>query len=148
MLGEVDVEVKCGDSQAHLPLVVVEGNGPNLFGRNWLEAVKLDWGVIHQLRSDSLQELMSRHKGVFEAGLGTMVGYQAKIYVDTKAVPQFCRARPVPYAMRAKVEHALERMVQEGILEPVQYAEWAAPIVPVMKSDGTVRICGDLSHCE
>ena len=44
VLGEVKVEVKCGDSRARLPLVVVEGNGPSLFGRNWLQAVKLDWG--------------------------------------------------------------------------------------------------------
>ena len=45
--------------------------------------------------------------------------------------------------MRAKVEQALDRMVEEGILEPVQYSEWAVPIVPVLKGDGTVRVCGD-----
>ena len=32
----------------------------------------------------------------------------------------------------------------EGTLEPVETAEWAAPIVPVVKSDKqSVRICGD-----
>jgi hypothetical protein len=30
-----------------------------------------------------------------------------------------------------------------GILEKIEYSEWAAPIVPVLKSDGSVRICGD-----
>ena len=46
--------------------------------------------------------------------------------------------------MRTKVEEKLERLTKEGIIEPVQYAEWAAPIVPVLKSDKTsVRICGD-----
>ena len=34
-------------------------------------------------------------------------------------------------------------MRKEGIIEPVPFSEWAAPIVPVMKQDGTVRICGD-----
>ena len=34
-------------------------------------------------------------------------------------------------------------MRAEGIIEPVQFADWAAPIVPVVKKDGTVRICGD-----
>ena len=143
VLGKIDVVVKCGDSSARLPLVVIEGNGPNLFGRNWLQAIKLDWGVIHQLQVDSLQELMAQYKGVFEPGLGKMTGYQAKIHIDPNAAPRFCRARPVPYAMRVKVEQALDRMVEQGILEPVQYAEWAAPIVPVLKGDGTVRICGD-----
>ena len=29
------------------------------------------------------------------------------------------------------------------IYEPVQYSKWAAPVVPILKDDGTVRICGD-----
>jgi len=34
--------------------------------------------------------------------------------------------------------------VKQGILEPVEFAEWAAPIVPVVKSDkSSVGICGD-----
>ncbi len=33
--------------------------------------------------------------------------------------------------------------MEEKIIEPVQFAEWAAPIVPVKKSDGSIRICGD-----
>lgn len=33
--------------------------------------------------------------------------------------------------------------MEEVILEPIQHAEWAAPIVPVLKSDQSVRICGD-----
>ena len=37
ILGTYDVQV-CYQSQVHtLPLVVVQGQGPSLFGRNWLE---------------------------------------------------------------------------------------------------------------
>ena len=37
-------------------------------------------------------------------------------------------------------------MEAEGIIEPLQFSEWASPIVPVVKSDKkSVRICGDFS---
>ena len=68
MIGQVEVEVCYEEQQVKVPLLVVKGKGPSLFGQDWL----------------------------------------------TK------------------------------ILEPVQFADWAAPIVPVVKSDGkSFRICGD-----
>ena len=43
-----------------------------------------------------------------------------------------------------KVEEELTRLVAEGILEPVTFTDWAAPIVAIRKSDKqSVRICGD-----
>ena len=34
--------------------------------------------------------------------------------------------------------------MDEGIIESVQFADWAVPIVPVVKQDKvSVRICGD-----
>ena len=40
----------------------------------------------------------------------------------------------------------LERLQKQGTLEPVDIAEWAAPIVVVLKKDcKSVRICGDFS---
>ena len=46
--------------------------------------------------------------------------------------------------MKVKVEEELEWLVKQGILEPVEFADWAAPIVPVVKSDKSlVSICGD-----
>ena len=49
----------------------------------------------------------------------------------------------MPYVLREKIEHDLERLEKAGTIEPVQYSEWATPVVPVMKHDGTVRVCGD-----
>ena len=86
---------------------------------------------------------MYRHQEVFGEELGILKGYEAKIHIDAGATPWFCHAQPVPYPMRTKVEQELERLACEGILEPVQHSDWAAPIVPVLKEDKSVQICGN-----
>ena len=64
--------------------------------------------------------------------------------VDPDATPCFSKARTVPYAMHERLEEELSRLVAEGTLEPINYSDWAAPIVPVLKSDcKSVRVCGD-----
>ena len=72
-----------------------------------------------------------------------MQGVIAKIHVDPNATPKFYKARSVPFALQAGVEEELERLQKQGIIEPVQFSDWAAPIVPVVKRDGKIRICGD-----
>ncbi|XP_053967933.1 uncharacterized protein K02A2.6-like [Anastrepha ludens] len=39
----------------------------------------------------------------------------------------------------------LNRLHQLGVITPVEFSEWAAPIVAVKKPSGKVRICGDYS---
>ena len=38
---------------------------------------------------------------------------------------------------------AIDRLISQGIILPVDSADWGTPIVPVLKSDGSVRICAD-----
>ncbi|XP_026328081.1 uncharacterized protein LOC113233521, partial [Hyposmocoma kahamanoa] len=38
---------------------------------------------------------------------------------------------------------ALDDMVRDGIISPVTTSDWATPIVPIMKKDGTIRVCAD-----
>ena len=45
--------------------------------------------------------------------------------------------------MRGKVNTEIDRLTREGVIEPVEFADWATPIVPVVKTDGSVRLCGD-----
>ena len=80
---------------------------------------------------------------MFEEGLGTFTGPKTKIHVKENAVPKFCKTQPVPYAMKVKIEEELKRLQEEGTIEPVQFSEWAAPIVPILKPDNSIRIRGD-----
>ena len=49
----------------------------------------------------------------------------------------------MPYALKEKVEQELQRLEEEGIIYKVSQSDWAAPVVPVPKKDGTLRVCGD-----
>ena len=90
--------------------------------------------------------MLRSHEAVFHGGLGALEGYQARILVDPDATPRFSKAHSVPYAYWELVEKELDHLVSEGILEPVEFSEWASPIVPVLKSDNkSVRVCGGLS---
>ena len=69
---------------------------------------------------------------MFQDELGTLQGFKAKILVDEQVTPCFCKARSVPYSLKDLMDKELDRLVAEGILEPVQFSDWASPIVPVL----------------
>ena len=72
-----------------------------------------------------------------------MKDVEVKIELKDNVSPRFCKARPVPYAIREEVEREIERLVEQGIYEPVKYSDWACPIVPVRKDNGEIKVCGD-----
>lgn len=37
----------------------------------------------------------------------------------------------------------MDRSARKGVIETVKFSKWAARIVPVLKSDRKIRICGD-----
>ena len=45
------------------------------------------------------------------------------------------------------MDDELSQLVEEGTLVPVQFSEWAAPIVVVLKGDkSSICICGDFTQ--
>ena len=95
--------------------------------------IKLNWNSIFNIQEGNpqLQKILDAYKDVFGEELGTLKGTEAKISVALSAPPKFMKARPVPYALKAKVEKELDRLQSESIISPVEFTEWAAPIVPV-----------------
>ena len=59
------------------------------------------------------------------------------------AQPKFCKARPVPYALQEAVDAEYRRLESEGIVEKVEFSEWATPVVHVPEAGGTTRSFGD-----
>ena len=148
------VQVQHNNQNVELELFIVDSDHDTipLMGRSWLDVLQLDWSSIKRLgNSDnvetdniySLKELLLAHSALFNDELGTMKGFQAKISIKQEAQPKFMKFRPVPLALRAKVGQEIDRLEKSGVLTPVKYSDWATPIVPVIKDDGSVRVCGD-----
>ena len=87
--------------------------------------------------------MVDKYSEVFKDELGTLQGTKAKIHVDPQATLKFFKPRSVLYILCKRVEKELDQLLNEGIIEPVQFSDWAAPIVPIVKEDGMIRICED-----
>jgi hypothetical protein len=121
---------------------VIAGNGPSLWGRNWLTEIRLNWKFIKNVRQ-GYEPLLEKYSDIFRNELGTLKGIRVKLVVPDDAPAKFFKPRPIPYAIRGAIERDLERLESLGVIEKINYSDWAAPIVAVPKSDGAVRICGD-----
>ena len=144
LLGEFQVRVTYQTREVHLPLVVAKGDKPVLLGRNWLDKLKLDWATIFKVSEvNAVDGLIAKYQDLFEKGYGHLKQFKASIQVREDAQPIFLKARPVPYALKEKVEQELQRLEEEGIIYKVSQSDWAAPVVSVPKKDGTLRVCGD-----
>ena len=47
------------------------------------------------------------------------------------------------FALRERVEHELNRLEKDGVLQKTPYSDWATHIVTVPKREGCLRLCGD-----
>jgi len=148
VVGKVPV---CVNDVNNLMLFVVQEDGPSLVGRDWLDHVKLDWSSIfnvHKIKTNhevdrQIENLLEDYQELFTDEIGKLQSHEAKLVLNADAVPKFVKSRTVPYALKAKVRDEIDRLEQSDIIKKVDFAEWASPIVPVVKDNGEIRICAD-----
>ena len=125
-------------------LYVVKGSGPTLLGRDWLSKIQLDWNSIKAVAvSMSLSQMLERFQPVLDPGMGVMTQLTAHLTLKEHAEPRFFKLRPIPFAIKDRVGREPDRLEESGVLQRVKHADWAARIVPVLKKDGSLRLCGD-----
>jgi len=136
-----------GNTQ-ELKLHVVDVQAKPLLGRDWLRVFGKQKDLlsvfnVHSLYDEAFVTELIKDYDVFNGELGTLKKITGKLYLKPDVKPVFCKARSLPYAMKSKVEAELQRLQTDGIIEPVSWSDWATPIVPVLKKNGSVRLCGD-----
>uniref|UniRef100_H3AL86 ribonuclease H n=1 Tax=Latimeria chalumnae TaxID=7897 RepID=H3AL86_LATCH len=142
VMGTVDVKVEYARSRVYPYWWSKVTDQRFLDGTDYREFL---W-IGHKPMSEhaSMEALIGKYPTLTEDSLGTLKGVKGHFQVDPEAKPRFFKPRSIPYMLHEKVNAELERLQKEGIIEPVEFADWAAPIVPVLTADRkTVRICGD-----
>jgi len=74
------------------------------------------------------------------------VKHAVDIQTESEFICKFAKARSIPYRFKSLVKLELDALTQQGIVEPIKFCEYAAPIVTVIKDSGKIRICGDYSQ--
>lgn len=80
---------------------------------------------------------------VFNNKLGKYTGKPVSFSLEPQVQPCRLKPRRVPFALRPKVDAEIDKLIAQGILEPVDHVHWETPIVIAMKADGSVCICAD-----
>ncbi|XP_068150236.1 uncharacterized protein [Drosophila tropicalis] len=145
VIGIVDMSVQYDNKYIpNLPLVVTSSGGSNLLGRNWFMPLGISIEGIHAINAKlSIEATLAKYKDLFSSELGRFRGPPVSLHINTDATPVRLPARRIPFAIQELYEEEIDRLCSQGILVPIEYSDWATPTVPVIKKDGTIRICGD-----
>ncbi|XP_039452532.1 uncharacterized protein K02A2.6-like [Culex pipiens pallens] len=148
-----DVTIQ-GVSKRGLCRVAVPGINLFVLGTDWMDNFGL-WDVpissfcskvcSQPQHSLDVGQLQAKYTDVFTSRMGLCTKTKVKLSLRGNPKPVFRPKRPVAYSMEGAVEEELQRLTNIGVLKPVEFSDWAAPIVVVRKPNGTIRICADFS---
>ncbi|XP_024081037.1 uncharacterized protein K02A2.6-like [Cimex lectularius] len=150
-IGKTLIPVNCPKYNGKMEFYIIDKGGPPLIGRkglNLLNQTGVSQIFYNEMKicpdaPEDIRQILSEFPSVFSREGGVFSGKKVTLKVKENVRPVFLRARTLPIALKDKVEEELKRLVKEDILEPVDHSPWGTPIVPVLKPNGTIRVCGD-----
>ncbi|KMQ93024.1 hypothetical protein RF55_6914 [Lasius niger] len=152
-IGYITVRVEDREKTRELNIYLTNVDRKPLLGREWLRQIRnictfhsIQTAQIDYVNSSwntSIEKILLKYKNIRDADFSEIQGVEARITLKSDAQPVFVRARAVPFKLLPLVEKELDNLETLGIIEKVNSSVWATPIVPVLKKDGRVRICGD-----
>lgn len=142
-IGSFNVVYK--DFQGPLRLLVVKGHRTSLLGTDWFPALGIALTGVHHMQTatSSFEDILVKFAPVFSETLGRYKGPPVGFDLDPTVAPIRLKARRVPFALKPKIDTELDKLIAQGVLEPVSHAKWETPIVTPLKANGDVRICAD-----
>ena len=131
LMGCTKITVQYKEVTTELEVLISDRQG-SVLGRDWIKALKLNQVRLKDLQQNSihkvsdaltLNEILNEHKTVFRDELGCCKEFKAHLYLKEGSRPTFCKARSVPFALMPEVEAELNKLVQDGVLSPVDFSD-------------------------
>ena len=95
------MEVSHHSQTKQLSLLVVNGQGPALLGRDWMNVLTLDWHTIHCIQNNQqIDKLLQKPRALFLDELGKLEVVNCKSQITCER--DYCKARAVPLALQEK----------------------------------------------
>lgn len=152
LIGMMRVTLNVKNNIIRARVYVVERGGPPILGRAELKRLGYEHGFtkakeIHQIKeirkTPSAQQLCDEFADLLDGKLGTYACGKIKLKLKPDSVPKFVKPRPVPFAFQEQYDKEFDALEELGVITPTDASEWGTPVVPVLKPNGKIRICGD-----
>ena len=142
--GKFMTDFKWQQKSSREEIYVMEKLQKPLIGRPAIERLGL-LVRVEEIQDSCLKKYQQMYPTVF-TGLGKMSDEYC-IKLNPQSTPfSIAAPRRIPYLLRSKVKAELKRMEELGVISKItKPTSWCAGIVVVLKSNGHVRICVDLT---
>ncbi|KAJ8869468.1 hypothetical protein PR048_028459 [Dryococelus australis] len=148
IVGEFQAVVKCRHFTCKFPVLVVDGIGPNLLDRNWIQDSDIYIQVVNFLSPGTSNAGMSNEAflhtiinvhAVSGHGTGCYKGPPLHVNINTAVAPVYQRARSVAFALTTKMKDTIVRSMdscESGL-------SLGLATVLVLKYNSTLWVCAD-----
>lgn len=143
--GQFDAKVQYGRTVVQNTFIVVKEGTRTLIGRDLMKKLGFSINCVNniQVSDKEVNKLLRDFAELFDGKLGHSTGEPVELTLKEGARPIYHKPRQLPFALKDKVKERLDEMEKLGVITKINDSEWGTPLVPVIKENGDLRICGD-----
>lgn len=151
-VGVIKPQIELNGNTIYGRIYIVHNGGPPIVGRNIL--TKLGFNYEFKLsekpsinlitnKDAQIAQICDAFPELFDGKLGEYKLKTIKLALKPDAIAKFVRARPVPFAFQKQYDDEFDALENLGVITRTDTSEWGTPVVPVLKPNGKIRLCGD-----